>query len=309
MGFPKVIARLRGAKSSRANPPLLILQSGTLATPVNERASELPSTLRKAARFVRLNGEIPALLAHPDWISPAPTMLWMHGRTAYKELDPGRYLRWLRAGIATCAIDLPGHGERLDENLQSPLRTLDVLTQALGEVDAVIEALAADEFRGVFDLDRMGIGGMSAGGMVTLRRLCEGHDFRCAAVEGTTGWLEALYYPGEAGLGERALHRWSHAPGHEKLRPLDPMQNLGGFNPLPLLWLHSEADRVVPIAGMRGFVDRLAKNYQEKGKPASWIEGHTWSETGAPEEHVGFGRVSNEAKNLQTAFLTRNLPG
>jgi len=34
----------------------------------------------------------------------------MHGRTANKELDPGRYLRLIRAGIAVCAIDLPGHG-------------------------------------------------------------------------------------------------------------------------------------------------------------------------------------------------------
>lgn len=269
--------------------------------------AQLPSSLRAAARVVRLSGNIPALLAHPDWTTPAPTMLWLHGRTAYKELDPGRYLRWLRAGIATCAIDLPGHGERLDPAMQEPMRTLDVLDQACGEIDQIIEALAADEYQGIFDLDRMGLGGMSAGGMVTLRRLCEGHDFRCAAVEGTTGWLEALYYPARSGLGERALHRWSHQPPIERLRELDPAAHLSTFEPLPLLWLHSEADAVVPIAGMRGFAEKLAAHYQQRGASSGLIESHTWPTTGAPEEHVGFGKVSNDAKNIQTAFLVRHL--
>jgi len=269
--------------------------------------AQLPSSLRAAARVVRLSSNIPALLAHPDWKSPAPTMLWLHGRTAHKELDPGRYLRWLRAGIATCAIDLPGHGERLDPAMQEPTRTLAVLDQARGEIDQIIEALAADEYQGIFDLDRMGLGGMSAGGMVTLRRLCEGHDFRCAAVEGTTGWLEALYYPAQSGLGERALHRWSHQPPIQRLRELDPAAHLSTFEPLPLLWLHSEADAVVPIAVMRGFVEKLAEHYRQRGVSAALIEAHTWPTTGAPEEHVGFGKVSNDAKNIQTAFLVRHL--
>jgi alpha-beta hydrolase superfamily lysophospholipase len=268
---------------------------------------QLPTALRSAGRLARLGGSIPALLAHPDWTTPTGTMIWLHGRTAYKELDPGRYLRWLRAGLAVCAIDLPGHGERFEAALQTPQRTLDMLNLARGEIDRVIEALAGDEFGGVFDLDRMGIGGMSAGGMVTLRRLCEGHDFRCAAVEGTTGWLEALYFPQRAGLGERALHRWSFEPPIERVAELDPMAHLSTLEPLPLLWLHSEADEVVPIAGMRGFVDRLAKHYESRGKPRAWIEGRTWPTTGAPEEHVGFGQVSNEAKNVQTEFLVRYL--
>jgi alpha-beta hydrolase superfamily lysophospholipase len=127
---------------------------------MSDRFTQLPSALREASRTTRLAGTLPALLAHPDWKTPAPTMVWMHGRTATKELDPGRYLRWLRAGIAVCAIDLPGHGERFDAALQEPERTLDVLAAALGEVDHVVEALAGDEFDGAFDLDRMGIGGM-----------------------------------------------------------------------------------------------------------------------------------------------------
>ena len=39
----------------------------------------------------------------------------------------------------------------------------------------------------------------------------------------------------------------------------------------------------------------------------SMIETVTWPETGAPYEHAGFGRYSNDAKNGQTEFFSRTL--
>ena len=78
-------------------------------------AGQMPSMLKKQARWERIgNNAIPALIAHPDWdsVEPVPFVIWMHGRTVSKELDPGRYLRWIRAGFGVCAVDLPGHGER-----------------------------------------------------------------------------------------------------------------------------------------------------------------------------------------------------
>ncbi|MCH8940394.1 MAG: hypothetical protein IIC27_04645 [Chloroflexi bacterium] len=61
----------------------------------------------------------------------------MHGRTVEKELDPGRYLRWLRAGIATCTVDLPGHGERFEQALQHPEQAMEVVLRMLGEIDEI----------------------------------------------------------------------------------------------------------------------------------------------------------------------------
>ena len=86
------------------------------------RFAQFPSYLAERSRTYKF-GEIPVLLAHPDWDRPAPVVLWMHGRTANKELDPGRYLRWIRAGFAACALDLPGHGERAAPELQASERT------------------------------------------------------------------------------------------------------------------------------------------------------------------------------------------
>lgn len=264
-------------------------------------AYPLPSALASQTRFVTLGG-VPALVAHPDWATPRPTMIWMHGRTVSKELDNGRYLRWIRAGIAAVALDLPGHGARRDDAMQQPDRTLDVLTQMIGELDGIVEALRGQEWGGVFDLSRLGIGGMSAGGMCTLRRLCEPHGFACAAVEGTAGNLEMLY------LGDRApeQRRIVHADP-ARVRGLSAMSNVAGWRPLPLLALHSEADRVVPVGCMSSFVDVLRERYAIAGADASIVEMKTWAETGAPEEHNGFGRVAAEAKTMQVEFLQRAL--
>jgi alpha-beta hydrolase superfamily lysophospholipase len=265
----------------------------------DDRFTRFPAALASQSRQMRA-GDVPVLLSHPDWTSPAPVVLWMHGRTVSKELDPGRYLRWLRAGIATCAIDLPGHGERFVDDFHRPERTLDVLTQVLHEIDEVVEHLADPVFQGVFDLERMALGGMSAGGMAALRRLCDPHPFRCAAVEATTGNLQALYE-------DRADRPWPVRHPPDRVALLDPMQHLALWRPIPLLVLHSEADRIVPFAGMRTFVDELRQRYRALGSDPAQIQLHTWPETGAPGEHSGFGRHSNEAKNVQTEFLRRHL--
>lgn len=277
-----------------------------------ERFAKLPRSLAERARTVRLSPDrvrgavggvepgIPALMAHPDWITPVPTVIWLHGRTAYKEMDSGRYLRWIKAGMAGVAIDLPGHGERKDKRAESAAHSLDVLAELVAEIDLVVEALADPIWQGVFDLDRLAIGGMSMGGMATLRRLCDAHEFRCAAVEATTGDLGRLY----AEDGPRPWGTW-YSP--EKIAPLDPAQHLGGFRPIPLLSLHSEADRIVPATIQRGFIGRLRAHYVERGADSAAVEYVTWPETGAPEEHIGFGRFSSDAKNAQTEFLRRVL--
>ncbi len=57
----------------------------------------------------------------------------------------------------------------------------------------------------------------------------------------------------------------------------------------------------------RRFVEALRGHYVSRGADPALIEFVTWPSTGAPDEHVGFGRVSNDAKNMQTAFLARHL--
>lgn len=263
--------------------------------------TSLPSALARQTRLVRLGpSNVPALLAHPDWASPRPFVIWMHGRTVSKEIDNGRYLRWLRAasgGIAACAIDLPGHGQRLDPLLHHPARTLEVIARVIDEIDGVLDALNA--YDGLFDRGRAALGGMSAGGMATLARLSRPHRFRCAAVEATAGNMGLLFQVDPARSGSDAA----------LLAGIDPIRHTAGFRPIPLLALHSRADRVAPIACMQTYVEALRARYREAGADPELISLHTWDSTGAPDEHNGFGRVAAEAKSIQTAFLERHLLG
>lgn len=251
----------------------------------------LPASVREKARFETFAG-VPALVVHPSFAPDgaflgerAPVLFWMHGRTANKELDPGRFLRLVRAGIATVSLDLPGHGAREDMALQQPERTLEFVERMAGEIDSVVEAALAT---GWFDDARMAIGGMSAGGMATLVRLCRAHSFRAACVECTTGSF--------AWQRNRAMFE------PERAARLDPVQHLDEWRAIPLLILHNTLDAWVAVEGQREFVETL----KARGLGRA-VELHEYGETGAPHEHSGFGRFAADAKDRQTAFLVREL--
>ncbi len=256
-----------------------------------ELNDQLPKSVREHSR-VDTWGSVPALIVHPSFgpdgamhESPAPVLLWMHGRTASKELDAGRYLRLMRAGIASVAVDLPGHGARFDEALQQPERTLEVVERMVDEIDAIVAAMQATNW---FVPSRVAIGGMSAGGMAALIRLCREHSFAASAVECTTGSF--------AWQRHRAMF---DAP---RAARLDPIAHLDAWRAIPMLLLHNTLDAWVAVEGQREFVEALAT----RGL-ASAAELHEFPATGAPYEHAGFGRFSSEAKDRQTAFLVKHL--
>jgi dipeptidyl aminopeptidase/acylaminoacyl peptidase len=255
-----------------------------------ERFSQMPSALRSHARWQSLGlSNIPALLIHPDWNGnqPSPMVLWMHGRTVNKELDPGRYLRWLRAGFGTCAVDLPGHGERLDQVLQDPTRSFDVVRRMIDEIDEIIDAV---NDLGVFDMSRLGIGGMSAGGMATLARLCRPHPFVCASVEATTGsWLHQR---------DRQMFR---NVSSDEVRARNPIEHLDGWRNIPLQAIHARLDEWVPLEGQEEFIHALRSRYHDPSR----IEWVIFDRTGAPNEHAGFGQFASEAKDAQRDFFKK----
>ncbi len=259
-----------------------------------ERFAQMPSSLRVNARWQRLGASaVPALLVHPNWDNPepAPVVIWMHGRTVNKELDPGRYLRWMRAGIGACAVDLPGHGERFDPELQQASRALDVVKQMVSEIDQIVEAIGE---LGVFDLTRMAIGGMSAGGMATLVRLCRPHVFRCASVEATTGsW-------------RHQSHREMFADRTDaEVNALNPILHLDTWREIPLQAIHSKLDEWVDVNGQAAFINELRSRYSDP----SIIEFIQYERTGAPYEHAGFGSMAADAKDRQRVFFLRWLNG
>ncbi|MHC5002425.1 MAG: alpha/beta hydrolase family protein [Planctomycetota bacterium] len=252
----------------------------------------LPSALRATARWRCLGGSsIPVMLVHPDWGSGrrVPVVIWVHGRTAHKELDPGRYLRLMRSGIGVCAVDLPGHGERAQAALQEPHRALDVVMQMADELDEVVAALSAVP---ELDTETLGVGGMSAGGMAVLSRLCRPHGFTCVSVEAASGsWRHQRHRAMFRDASDRRVSRG------------DPILNLAGWRELPLQAFHSRLDEWVAFAGQEQFIETLRRHYRRP----ELIDFVVYDRTGAPGEHVGFGQRSAEAKNRQRDFFIRHL--
>lgn len=265
-----------------------------------DRLAGFPSSLRARTALLRL-GPAPALVALPEGEDRVPGLLWMHGRTAAKELDSARYLRLIRAGVAVVALDLPGHGERADPACQEPDALPEVLVQALGEVDPVLEALRRAPEAARLDPERLAVGGISLGGMVTLRRLCDPHPFRCATVEATAG--DFVAGARQKGSPVSAPDRFLRA----RERGLDPLAHLDGWRPIPLLALHTAADQLVPVAAIESFVRALRVRYRTLGADPELVRLVTWPETGALFEHVGFGREARAARELHVGFLAGHL--
>ena len=252
--------------------------------------ARLPSSLQAISETRRLGADVPSLVVRPESAplgggDRIPFLLWMHGRTATKELDPGRYLRLARAGIGACAIDLPGHGERGTPEDQEPERILDHIEQAIDEIDEILRSLGGLGF----DLDRAAIGGMSMGGMVAIARLCRPHRFRAAVLEATSGDWSAQH--------QRQFF------DHEATARLDPMTHLDRWREIPVLAVHSKADAWVRFDGQARFLEALR---DRADRPES-VELLAFEMTGAPHEHLGFGRCTNEAKSRETDFLVRHL--
>ena len=259
---------------------------------------QFPRSLLRMSWWTTLGG-VPAVVVHPARDAdpadaaaplplPAPTLIWMHGRTATKELDPGRYLRLAREGISTIALDLPGHGQREDLAMQAPARAMAMIGQMADEIDAVVADACA---LGVIDVSRLAVGGMSAGGMASCVRLCSRHPFRCALIECSTGDFASL-----AGM---PIH--DAAIAHR----LDPLTHLDGWRDIPFLALHARHDEWMPHAGAERFVAAL----RARSAHPERIGLHTYERTGAVAEHIGFGQMSHDAKTRGCEFLARYLRG
>lgn len=252
----------------------------------------LPQTLQTHARWERLGAaRTPAMIVHPDWDSGhrVPVLFWIHGRTACKEIDPGRFLRLIRAGMGACSIDLPGHGERFAEEMQHPSRTLEIIQAVTAEIDDIVEATMAF---GVFDDQRMALGGMSAGGMATIARLCRPHPFCCATLEAATGsWRHQVNRPMFEGISREAI------------TDIDPIRTLDRWREIPLQAIHCRRDRWVDWYGQAAFLDALRSHYRQP----ELVEHVLYEQTGAAWEHAGFNRMGSDAKNRQLDFLRRVL--
>ncbi|MDE1038024.1 MAG: prolyl oligopeptidase family serine peptidase [Phycisphaerales bacterium] len=251
------------------------------------RFDTLPSRLREVSIEKELAG-VPCLLVRMDE-KPRPFLFWMHGRTADKELDPGRYLRCVRRGINVCAVDLPDHGQRCTDRQHHKENILGIIQQMSAEIQPVLDEL---EMQGGFDLNRAAIGGMSAGGLTSVYHLCSPHNFKAVILEASGG--EWIHLRNSDLLPHLTL---------EELEVVNPMNHLTSWKDVPVIAFHNKHDVRVPFETTSDFIGAL----KDKSPNPEDIELVAFERSGAPNEHMGFGRESAFVKEVQVEFLAKHL--
>lgn len=254
---------------------------------MSTRFDTLPSRLREVSTEEELAG-VPCLLVRQD-DTPRPFLFWMHGRTADKEIDPGRYLRCMRRGINVCAVDLPDHGQRFTDRQFRKENILGIIQQMSAEIQPVLDALST---QGGFDIDHAAIGGMSAGGLTAVYHLCSPHTFKAVVLEASGGAWRHL----------RNSDLLSHLTA-EELEKVNPMNHLGSWTDIPLIAFHNKHDIRVPFETTSDFIDAI----KEISPNPEHIELVAFERSGAPDEHIGFGRESAFVKEVQVEFLASHL--
>lgn len=106
--------------------------------------------------------EIPVLQVSPAGkeTEKLPLVVFMHGVTGNKEVMAYVLALIADAGYKAVSFDLPGHGERTD----GPRMFLDVLEEGTKDLDKLLDYYV---MTGWADTEHLGIGGFSAGGIVT----------------------------------------------------------------------------------------------------------------------------------------------
>jgi fermentation-respiration switch protein FrsA (DUF1100 family) len=197
---------------------------------------------------------VPAILQLPDAATPAPAALLLHGYTSRKEMmsdSIGRAL--LAVGIATLAIDLPMHGERLPAGTRrtgmQPLELMRNWKLALAEASLGLRYLAA---RPEVDGARLALVGYSLGSYLGVSVAARDRAVR-AVVLAAGGDLPADL---PFGMMVRAV--------------IDPASAVRKLEGTPLLMVHGRRDRTVTPDQAK----RLFEAAREPKEIRWWDAGH-----------------------------------
>ncbi len=222
-----------------------------------------------------------------------PTIFFHHGFTSSKEIYS--YFGYLLAQVGYRVIlpDAPLHGARADGGESRLLANFwPILQNNVDELGIVKESFVS---RGLADPARLGVGGVSMGGMVTMASLVRFPWVKVAACLMGSGYFNALsehlfpvYTAGN--IAQREAFQRAHAP----LLSWDISGKTALLTERPLFVWHGEEDDVVPF----GESQRLRDEMKANGNDANLT---FLAEPGAKH------RVSVHASAQATAFFRQHL--
>lgn len=296
---PQGHQRLAALRSGHRTPTQLVVYdpvSGTRtvlahSTPQAWEGLELPEP--EAVTWTSEGVEIPGRWYRPpEGVTPRGLVVSVHGGpTGQTRVTWMPRVAWfVTRGWSVLVADYRGStgwGRAHREALDGRWADADVL-------DVLAAARAAEE-RGWAEPGRVVVMGGSAGGFTTLHALAAGGDAVAAGI--------ALYPVTDLGELDATTHRFER---HYTRILVGPVERSDECSPMtvaeaitaPLLLLHGDADRVVPVGQSQALAERLAA----LGRPAELHvyagEGHGWRR---PETTV------DELTRIG-AFLDRHLP-
>lgn len=185
-----------------------------------------------------------------------PTIFFHHGFTSSKEIYS--YFGYLLAlvGYRVILPDAPLHGARADGNESRLLANFwQILQSNVDELGILQESFVS---RGLADPARLGVGGVSMGGMVTMASLVRFPWIKVAACLMGSGYFNALsehLFP--AYDVEDAAQREAFQRAHAPLLGWDIRGKTSQLAERPLFVWHGEEDDVVPFGESQRLRDEM----------------------------------------------------
>jgi pimeloyl-ACP methyl ester carboxylesterase len=184
--------------------------------------------------------QVPLLIVRPNGSSaPLPTVLWLHGFGASKEVHLPELQRLTEAGLLAVGVDAVAHGERRRVDLEQQFTGLphdnarlfgEIVRQTAAELPLLIDSLVE---RGLSDPQRIAVAGVSMGGCIVYGAIPLERRIRTAV---------ALL----------ASPEWALPPGVAVER----------FYPTALLSITAAQDTIVPPAAAQALHERLTPLYR-----------------------------------------------
>lgn len=206
--------------------------------------------------------EIPAVIFRPKEVKGSiPTIVFYHGWSSSKELQRLRGFILASVGYQVVIPDAVYHGERNPLPQYDGVAAMkffwDVIFNNIEEFKIIKSEMVLDYNA---DPKRIAVMGNSMGGFTSAGIFVRDEDIKTLIVlNGCCGW-EDFNSNIEVTTSDKI------EAIREKVKDMDPMNNLNMLKDRPILLLHGDSDIVVPVGSQRIFYNKLKPLYGDKDK-------------------------------------------
>ena len=260
--------------------------------------------------YLRIGEHVPLIIMKGnDFLDKKlPAVIVMHGLFGNKERNLAFAMMLANKGFLIAMPDAYMHGDRMTESLiamlrDDPLRSMfDILTRTTEDIINLIDYL---EMRGDVDNERIGMTGISMGGILTFLVGIQDNRLKALAPIIASGDFLTIFKK-SAILDELGVDKGEVAkiriPDNitELVSNLDPAYHPESLYPRPILMVNGSEDIIIPKDAVQLTVSAIKKAYEQKPELFKFSEHQGVGHTVTPkmlDEVVKFFEETLAAKN------------